>query len=86
MHTVKTITQTCFACPSQWEGQTTNGDSIYVRHRWGTLRVDLNGKTVLSKDVGDGLSGVMNLDEVKRHTRPLFDWADCVVEPGDDEW
>lgn len=34
---LRELWQTCSACPSQWEGITEDGRSIYVRYRWGTL-------------------------------------------------
>jgi hypothetical protein len=58
------IKQTCFACPSQWEGTTEDGKDVYIRFRWGCLRMDINGETVAEMDVGeDGMSGCMDLDQ-----------------------
>ena len=58
------ITQTCLACPSQWEGTTEEGEEIYVRYRWGTLRIDLNHRTVFQQELGDGLDGVIEWEDV----------------------
>lgn len=53
--TIVSLTQTCSACPSQWEGKTANGEEVYVRYRWGHLNVDIDGVTKFSKqlDYGD---------------------------------
>lgn len=32
---VKTCTQTCWACPSQWDIYTDDNRYVYVRFRWG---------------------------------------------------
>lgn len=45
MRYIKSIEQTCGACPSQWEGELDDGNWFYVRYRWGTFRVGI-GKTI----------------------------------------
>lgn len=58
---VKTITQTCYACPSQWEGVLENGDTFYIRYRWGYLSLDIPfDTTVFSKQLGDNLHGILH--------------------------
>lgn len=69
---IRELTMTCSACPSQWCGTTTDGDSVYIRYRWGGLSVDINDETVLSKDVGDGLDGVMSTRDLARHVKPTI--------------
>lgn len=60
------LKQTCHACPSQWEGKTDNGKDVYIRYRWGILRVDLNGSEIFCEDIaGDGLDGVLSTEELK---------------------
>ena len=61
---IKSITMTCFACPSQWEGKFEDGSDLYIRYRWGFLRVDQNGASVWGKQIGEGLDGVIDLKEV----------------------
>lgn len=43
METVKVIVtkvvQTCHACPAQWNAETSTGDHLYVRYRWGWLQI-----------------------------------------------
>jgi len=49
---VKKITKTCEACPSQWEGETDNDQQVYVRYRHGTLKIEINGRTIFQKFLG----------------------------------
>lgn len=51
---VESITMTCGACPTQWEGHTNDGKSVYVRYRWGYLSVDVNDKTVYGRQIDCG--------------------------------
>ncbi len=37
------VRQTCSACPSQWEGETGDDLSLYVRYRFGHLSIGLGG-------------------------------------------
>ena len=39
---VDKITQTCNACPSQWEGSLKDGRMFYARYRWGQLTIELS--------------------------------------------
>ena len=48
---VASVAQTCFACPAQWQGETEDGQEIYVRYRWGWLEVHLGG--VLTEPILD---------------------------------
>lgn len=72
---VKSLTQTCGACPSQWEGQSEAGDDIYIRYRRGFLRIEVNGKTILSGRIGDSLDGVLNEEDMKSVTSRILDWS-----------
>lgn len=70
MRVVKII-RTCFACPSQWEGEFSNGDKLYIRYRWGYLSVRrdsqdaVNGEEIFGEQVGDGLDGVLRYEDLK---------------------
>lgn len=64
---IKRIEQTCFACPSQWEGETEDGHDFYIRYRWGVLRLDIDGVTAESFGLGDGLDGVLSTEDMLRH-------------------
>lgn len=86
MITVTELRKTCDACPSQWEGKTSDNRQIYIRYRWGNLAVSVSepndteiwaaveGKYVYQKQVGDGLDGVMELDELKMYTAGVLEF------------
>ena len=61
---INSLVMTCWACPSQWEAVTTDKKHVYIRYRWGTLRVDIDQETVLSKGIGDSLDGVLTTEEL----------------------
>lgn len=68
--TLPKFEQTCFACPSQWEGMTDRKERVFVHYRHGTLSVDLTPEgwpstlRGLYKEIGDPLSGVVSLDAI----------------------
>lgn len=68
------VTQTCFACPSQWDAETEDGRYVYVRYRWGTLRIEVapnpeslseEYQTVYREVLGDEYDGVISWYEVE---------------------
>jgi hypothetical protein len=68
------LEKTCPACPSQWSAETLDGEYVYVRYRWGSLRIDVSpskeawpdqGETVFKRDIGGSLDGTISWDEVK---------------------
>lgn len=50
----------CGACPLAYEGKTDDGREVYIRYRWGTVRLDLDGETLVRRQVGDELDGTMS--------------------------
>lgn len=52
MIVVSKLTKTCPASPAQWSGVTDKGEEVYVRYRWGYLRVEVNEETVFAKQIG----------------------------------
>lgn len=62
------LTHTCLACPSQWEGRLADGRPLYIRYRWGRLRVRLgvHGDELLTMmpPGADSYDGFLELDEV----------------------
>jgi hypothetical protein len=90
---VLTLKKTCLACPSQREGALDDGRAVYARFRHGHLSVGL-GETVdeavdnamsdqalYEGDIGDGLDGFMDFDELKAHLHGLLEFpADLLVE------
>jgi hypothetical protein len=87
MFNVTAITQTCWACPSQWEGKLDDGRGVYIRYRWGSLTVQIGHlpmdlrqwPTVLDKDVGDDLDGLMGWDTMVSETAAVLDFS--AVDP-----
>jgi len=77
---VKEITQTCFACPSQWEGTTKDGEEIYIRYRWGGLSVEINGEEIFHKGIGGGLDGCMSFSELKKNTKKILDFSEVEIK------
>ncbi len=43
---VKSLIRICPAFPSQWEGVTTNNERVYIRYRYGGLRIEIDDKVV----------------------------------------
>ena len=74
---IETIRQTCWACPSQWEGKLKDGRMFYIRYRYGGLRFSVsekstnnvadavNEETIYYEKVGADLDGVISLQEVR---------------------
>ena len=71
-HKIKILDQTCFACPSQWEGLFDNGDYLYIRYRWGYLTVSRNGKHIFEKSVGGEWDGVLDTTNMLKITGLKF--------------
>lgn len=67
---VTNVTQTCGACPSQWDAKGPNGEYVYVRFRHGWLSVTVNGfePCMYEEKVGDGMDGVMDWATVEKLT------------------
>ena len=77
---VKKLTNTCGACPSQWEGITEDNRQIYIRYRWGNLTIQLGkigdmdefaavgGEYILDIDYGGGMDGTMDEETLKEIT------------------
>ena len=71
---VTSLTMTCSACPSQWEGLLDDGRVLYCRYRWGTLEIGV-GETLTEavrnrnwcRTLGDAYHGVMSEDELLPH-------------------
>jgi hypothetical protein len=91
--TVLTLKKTCLACPSQWEGVLDDGRAVYARFRHGHLSVGtgetvkgavenaMSGEAVYDGEIGDGLDGFMDFEELKAHLRGLIEFpADLEVE------
>lgn len=63
--TLVTLKQTCRACPSQWEGRTTDGMDFFARYRHGGWRVDIDDVTVVSGVEGSSLDGSCSFEDLR---------------------
>lgn len=79
---LKSLDQTCSACPSQWEGRTTDDQYVYVRFRWGGLsvsvdpvedRVYVDGMFRAHARVSDCLDGYMTTEQMLVTAREVLD-------------
>ena len=74
MINVLSCRRTCIACPSQWEGECSDGQHIYIRFRWGSLTWGI-GDTINaaveasfdcdSVDLSDSMDGYMTNAEMQ---------------------
>lgn len=93
---VVSLRKTSVACPSQWEGATEDGRVIYARYRHGHLSVGIgdgireafdnsrSDRALHTDDIGNGLAGFMEFEELKVHLHGLLEFpGDLVVE---NEW
>jgi hypothetical protein len=74
MMTIKQLTQTCSACPSQWEGELADGRGLYVRYRWGGLSVSVSrqpgddpifGPIIHQASIGESFDGQIEWEAIK---------------------
>lgn len=73
------LTETCSGCPAQWEGQTLDGQAVYIRYRFGTLSLTVaptqgemfDTTASLVKRVGGEWDGFMEQDEMLQHVEPV---------------
>lgn len=69
---------TCHGCPTQIEGDTPDGNSVYFRYRWGRAVVEINDRTVWGEQLSDDLDGVMDPDTALRITCAVVDLHEAV--------
>ena len=50
------LTQTCEACPSQWDGRLEDGRTVYIRYRHQTLSVEVGPTDASYVDGGDWIT------------------------------
>lgn len=85
---VTKISCTCFACPSQWEGRTSDSRAIYVRYRWGHLSVRVSrpkdrgpragvmGESIVELDHGGRYDGTLDYEELIKFTEGVIVWPE----------
>ena len=88
MIVVATVTQTCCACPNTYSGITTEGDTIFVRYRWGHLSIRFQaagvddasdgstGNSIFELDHGEQFDGFLDYHELRRATREIIQWPE----------
>lgn len=81
---IKELFKTCSACPSQWEGWTTDDRQIYIRYRWGYLTVRLGekgdkdefaavrGEQIFEAEVGGEFDGTLSDAELQNLTKDVL--------------
>jgi len=70
------LEQTCFACPSQWDGTTDDGKCVEIYYRYDILTMRVEGERTYSESIGDdGLGGVMEEDEMKQHLSSIAEFS-----------
>lgn len=86
------LKNTCIACPSQWEGTLEDGRAIYARYRHGELSVGIgkdineavrNGmsdQALYTDDIGNGLDGFMDFQELKAQLHGLLEFPTDLAE------
>lgn len=68
------VKKTCLAFPSQWEGRTERNSPVWIRYRFGRLKVKegeprediygaVNGETLFDAQLGDEWDGVISWAE-----------------------
>ena len=81
---IVSLEQTCSACPSQWDAQTSDGRYVYIRYRWGMLRVDLapsreawvdERTTLCYVPHGDSMAGELSTEEMTSLLAGLLDFS-----------
>lgn len=73
---------TCYACPSQWEGTDTDNGFVYIRFRYGVLKVyhiDKHHPVIQIDITKDNIAGMIELKKVLPLIKDYFD-VDEVTE------
>ena len=79
---INDLKQTCSACPSQWEFTTFENRPVYVRYRWGYLRISIGesngpiedaviGVCIFGDQIGHGMDGTISWKEVENQLSKL---------------
>lgn len=78
---VKNLTQICLAAPSSWEGRLGSKGFVYIKYRWGVLRVYRTAREeetiekrsqIFEKRLGGRFDGYMETNEMKMKLAGLF--------------
>ncbi len=75
------VVRGCGGCPADWEVTDHLGRPVYIRYRYGALRVDLTAepdrppKTIMHLQHGDPYAGVMDERTMVTLTAPALTWV-----------
>lgn len=78
---LKTLRMTCPSCPTQWEGQTDDGEDFYAHYRWGYLTWGFGDGLDNAVDaslgceaiqLGEDLDGELGTSEMLKHVGLIF--------------
>lgn len=82
---VTELRRTCFACPSQWEGATEDGEHVYIRYRWGFLSATIGKDDVYGDRHGDSLDGNMSDADMMKALSGVMGFSNWLLSQSDDE-
>jgi hypothetical protein len=72
---IVSLTQTSAACPSEWDGKTEDGKSVYIRYRWGRGGIEIDGETIGEWSGGAGWGdGIISEEEMKEKLSHVVEW------------
>lgn len=66
MKTVTRLVMTCGACPEQYKGELDDGSEVYVRCRWGSGKLYINGELVARVEYDDDWQGTFDDGDVEK--------------------
>ena len=66
---LKNIEETCFGCPTTFDGETVDGRRFYCRYRGGQMRFEIDGVVVLRFDYGERFDGSCSWEEFKEEAK-----------------
>jgi len=70
---LKITSRTCFACPTVYNLEFSNGETGWIKFRYGTISLwkDSEKKPVISEQISDDLDGVISLNEIIKWFKKL---------------
>ena len=79
-HNIVSLKQTSDACPSQWEGVTDEGKTVYIRYRFGGLTVQVGldlglavvSEPIFSIGIGHSMEGIMSKEDMLKLTKSVI--------------
>ena len=58
------LVRTCYACPSQWSGQTQDGKNFYARYRHNAWHVEIDGEIISQGSTNRTADGFCTFEEL----------------------